>query len=249
MDPERAREARRLFAGIAPEYDRMGAVLSFGQDPRWRRSLVSKVNAIPGAWVLDVATGTGLVARELARRNVRVVGLDQSPAMVSRGLAAVRERGMQDRVRFVLGQAQALPFADGTFDAITFTYLLRYVDDPAATVAELVRVLRPGGLMASLEFHVPHEPWAHAGWLAYTKTLMPAVGWIASPAWYRTGRFLSGSIADFARRYPLPVQVRWWQDAGMRRVRTKPLSNGAAVITWAVKSTPVIEATEPGQAA
>jgi len=204
MDPERTRHARRLFAGIAPEYDRMGSVLSFGQEPRWRRFLVSKVNAIPGSWVLDVATGTGLVARELARKNVRVVGLDQSPDMVRRGLDAVRERGLDGRVRFALGQAQALPFADGAFDAVTFTYLLRYVDDPGATVAELVRVLRPGGVMASLEFHVPPEPWARAGWLAYTKTAMPLVGWTASS------------------------------------VRTKLLSNGTAVVTWAVKSTPVL---------
>jgi demethylmenaquinone methyltransferase / 2-methoxy-6-polyprenyl-1,4-benzoquinol methylase len=241
VDPERTRHARRLFAGIAPEYDRMGSVLSFGQEPRWRRFLVSKVNAIPGSWVLDVATGTGLVARELARKNVRVVGLDQSPDMVSRGLEAVRERGLDGRVRFALGQAQALPFGDGAFDAVTFTYLLRYVDDPAATVAELVRVLRPGGVMASLEFHVPPEPWARAGWLAYTKTAMPLVGWTASSEWYRTGRFLGRSITEFVERYPLPVQVRWWQEAGMRRVRTKLLTNGAAVVTWAVKSTPVLE--------
>ena len=240
MDPERTRQARRLFAGIAPEYDRMGSVLSFGQDPRWRRFLASKVNAIPGAWVLDVATGTGLVARELARKNVRVVGLDQSPAMVARGVEAVRERGLDGRVRFTLGQAQALPFADGSVDAVTFTYLLRYVDDPAATVAELVRVLRPGGVMASLEFHVPPEPWARAGWFAYTRSAMPLVGWTVSNEWYRTGRFLARSITEFVEGNPLPVQVRWWQEAGMRRVRTKLLSNGAAVVTWAVKTTPVL---------
>jgi demethylmenaquinone methyltransferase/2-methoxy-6-polyprenyl-1,4-benzoquinol methylase len=240
MDPERTAHARGLFAGIASDYGRMGAALSFGQDPRWRRFLVSKVHAIPGSWVLDVATGTGLVARELARANVRVLGLDQSPAMVGRGLREVRDRGLQDRVRFTLGQAQALPFADETFDAVTFTYLLRYVDGPAATVAELVRTLRPGGVMASLEFHVPPQPWARAGWHAYTRGVMPAVGWTVSPAWYRTGRFLHRSIADFARRYPLPVQVRWWQEAGMRRVKTKLLSNGAAVVTWAVKATPVL---------
>ena len=241
MDPERTAHARGLFAGIASDYGRMGAALSFGQDPRWRRFLLSKVHAIPGSWVLDVATGTGLVARELARANVRVLGLDQSPAMVGRGLREVRDRGLQDRVRFTLGQAQALPFADETFDAVTFTYLLRYVDDPAATVAELVRTLRPGGVMAGLEFHVPPQPWARAGWHAYTRGVMPAVGWTVSPAWYRTGRFLHRSIADFARRYPLPVQVRWWQEAGMRRVKTKLLSNGAAVVTWAVKATPVLD--------
>jgi demethylmenaquinone methyltransferase/2-methoxy-6-polyprenyl-1,4-benzoquinol methylase len=241
MDPERTRHARGLFAGIAPEYDRMGAALSFGQDPRWRRFLMSKVNAIPGAWVLDVATGTGLVARELARMNVRVAGLDQSPAMVARGLREVRERGLEDRIRFVLGQAQTLPFADEAFDAVTFTYLLRYVDDPAATVAELVRTLRPGGVMASLEFHVPPAPWARAGWQAYTRGVMPAAGWVVSPAWYRTGRFLGRSISEFAERYPLPIQVRWWQEAGMRRVKTKLLSNGAAVVTWAVKATAVLD--------
>jgi demethylmenaquinone methyltransferase / 2-methoxy-6-polyprenyl-1,4-benzoquinol methylase len=241
MDPERTRHARRLFAGIAPEYDRMGSVLSFGQDPRWRRFLVSRVNAIPGSWVLDVATGTGLVARELARRNVRVVGLDQSRAMVSRAAAS---GGPNERLRFVLGQAQALPFADHVFDAVTFTYLLRYVDDTAATVAELVRVLRPGGVMASLEFHVPPEPWARAAWLAYTRGVMPLVGGAVSSEWYRTGRFLGRSISEFTTRYPLPVQVRWWQEAGMRRVRTKLLSNGAAVVTWAVKSTPVLEAQQ-----
>jgi demethylmenaquinone methyltransferase / 2-methoxy-6-polyprenyl-1,4-benzoquinol methylase len=240
VDPERTRQARRLFAGIAPEYDRMGSVLSVGQDPRWRRFLVSKVNAIPGSWVLDVATGTGLVARELAGKNVRVVGLDQSPAMVARGVEAVHRRGLDGRVRFALGQAQALPFADGSLDAVTFTYLLRYVDDPAATVAELVRVLRPGGVMASLEFHVPPEPWARAGWFAYTRSAMPLVGWTVSNDWYRTGRFLARSITEFVERYPLPVQVRWWQEAGMRRVRTKLLSSGAAVVTWAVKSTPAM---------
>jgi demethylmenaquinone methyltransferase / 2-methoxy-6-polyprenyl-1,4-benzoquinol methylase len=245
MDPERTQHARRLFAGIAPEYDRMGSVLSFGQDPRWRRFLVSKVNAIPGSWVLDVATGTGLVARELAHRNVRVIGLDQSPAMTARGRDALRELGLDHRVRSVLGQAQALPFADASFDAVTFTYLLRYVDDPAATVAELVRVLRPGGVMASLEGHVPPESWARAGWFAHTRVVMPAVGWVVSPAWYRTGQFLGRSISEFVRRYPLPVQVRWWQEAGMRRVRTKLLSNGAAVVTWAVKATPVLDAQEP----
>jgi demethylmenaquinone methyltransferase / 2-methoxy-6-polyprenyl-1,4-benzoquinol methylase len=240
VDPDRTRQARRLFAGIAPEYDRMGSVLSLGQDPRWRRFLVSKVNAIPGSWVLDVATGTGLVARELAGKNVRVVGLDQSPAMVARGVEAVHRRGLDGRVRFALGQAQALPFADGSLDAVTFTYLLRYVDDPAATVAELVRVLRPGGVMASLEFHVPPEPWARAGWFAYTRSAMPLVGWTVSNEWFRTGRFLARSITEFVERYPLPVQVRWWQEAGMRRVRTKLLSSGAAVVTWAVKATPVM---------
>jgi demethylmenaquinone methyltransferase / 2-methoxy-6-polyprenyl-1,4-benzoquinol methylase len=218
----------------------MGALLSLGQDPMWRRFLASRINAIPGAWVLDVATGTGLVARQLALRNLRVVGLDQSEDMLREGARALAGPPLADRIRFVRGRAEALPFLDETFDAVTFTYLLRYVDDPAATVAELVRVLRPGGVMASLEFHVPDEPWLRAGWRAYTRTLLPAVGWLVSPAWFKTGRFLGASVAEFERRFPLATQVRWWQEAGMRHVRTRVLGVGAGVVTWAVKRTPVL---------
>jgi demethylmenaquinone methyltransferase/2-methoxy-6-polyprenyl-1,4-benzoquinol methylase len=240
-EPERTQQARRLFAGIAGEYDRMGAVLSLGQDPRWRRSLVSKVNAIPGSWVLDVATGTGLVARELVGKNLRVAGLDQSPSMIRKAVEGARVAGMGGRVRFVAGQAEALPFGDETFDALTFTYLLRYVADPAATVRELARTIRPGGVMASLEFHEPRDPWLHAGWFAYTRGLMPLIGGAASNAWYRTGRFLGPSITEFVRRYPLPVQVRMWQEAGIRRIRTKQLTGGAAVVMWGVKANPLTD--------
>jgi demethylmenaquinone methyltransferase/2-methoxy-6-polyprenyl-1,4-benzoquinol methylase len=239
MDPERTRFARTLFAGIASEYERMGAFLSVGQDPRWRRFLVSRVTVIPGSRVLDVATGTGLVARDLAARGLNVVGIDQSPAMVRRGIAATRETGLEDRIRFVAGQAQALPFADESFDALTFTYLLRYVDDPAATLQELARVLRPGGVMAALEFHVPQDPWLHAGWTAYTRAVMPLVGIAVSNAWYRTGRFLGPNVSDFYRRYPLAAQVRMWQEAGVRHVRTRTMTMGAAVVTWGVKRNPV----------
>lgn len=241
MDPERTRHARALFAGIAPEYDRMGSVLSLGRDPSWRRFLVSRVNAIPGSWVLDVATGTGLVARELAARNVRVVGVDQSPAMLRRGQAAVRGDGLAERIRFVLAQAQTLPFSDETFDALTFTYLLRYVDDPAATLRELARVLRPGSVMASLEFHVPQDPWVQAGWYGYTRAALPVIGGAVSNAWYRTGRFLGPSISEFYRRYPVPVQVRMWQEAGIRRVRTKQLTLGSAIVTWGIKANPLTD--------
>jgi len=237
----RTSHARRLFAGIAPEYERLGTALSFGQDPRWRRFLVSRVNAIPGSWVLDVASGTGLVARELARRNLRVVGLDQSEAMVRRGVAAVRGAGLADRVAFALGQAERLPFEDETFDAVTFTYLLRYVDDPQATLTELARVLRPGGVMAALEFHVPPEPWLHAAWMFHTRAVMPAAGWVVSPGWHRAMRFLGPSVTGFYERYPLPVQVRMWQEAGMRRVRTRAMSLGGGIVFWATKRNPVTD--------
>jgi demethylmenaquinone methyltransferase/2-methoxy-6-polyprenyl-1,4-benzoquinol methylase len=147
--------ARTLFAPLGPTYDRYAAALSFGQDPRWRRFLVSRIDAGSGDTVLDVATGTGAVARELLRqKGCTVVGLDQSPEM----LAEARRR-LPDDVELVEGTADELPFPDASFDALTFTYLLRYVSDPAATLRELARVVRPGGTIAGLEFAVPHGVW------------------------------------------------------------------------------------------
>lgn len=236
---DRARHAHSLFAGIAPEYEWMGAVLSLGQDSRWRRAMVSKVNAIPGSLVLDVASGTGLVARELAvRKRLRVVQLDPSEDMLRAGVPVTRATGLEPQMRQVLGRAEALPFPDETFDAVTFTYLLRYVDDPEATIRELSRVLRPGGTLASLEFQRPEDRFLHAAWWAYTRAVMPVIGALTSPAWRRTGRFLGPSISGFYRRYPLPEQVRWWQSAGLRHVRSRVMSLGAGIVIWAVKGGP-----------
>ena len=233
---ERARFARRLFAGIAPQYERMGAVLSFGQDARVRRFMVEKVNAIPGAHVLDVASGTGLVSRELAaRRNLRVVSLDPSPEMVRAGVAVNREARLDDRIMPVLGTAESLPFPERTFDSVTFTYLLRYVDDPAATISELARVIRPGGTLACLEFFRPEERAFRAGWWVYTRAVMPVVGAAVSPAWASTARFLGPSISRFYEEHPLPVQIRWWQDAGLRHIRSREFVRGAWIVIWGVR--------------
>jgi demethylmenaquinone methyltransferase / 2-methoxy-6-polyprenyl-1,4-benzoquinol methylase len=236
---DRARHARTLFAGIAPEYEWMGAILSFGQDARWRRTMVSKVDALPGSRVLDVASGTGLVARELAaRKRLRVVQLDPSEDMLRAGISVTAAAGLTSQVRQTLGRAEQLPFPDETFDALTFTYLLRYVDDPEATMRELTRVLRPGGTLACLEFARPDDRTLRAGWWAYTRLVMPVVGAVVSPAWRNTGRFLGPSISGFYERYPLPEQVRWWQAAGLRHVRTRVMSLGAGIVIWAVKGRP-----------
>src|SRR5206468_9823858 len=116
--------------------------------------MVSRLGLPRGARVLDVATGTGLVAGDLAQRfDAHVVGLDQSAEMLRRAAA----RGIPNFVP-LRGDGQRLPFDDHAFDAVIHTYLLRYVDDPAATLVELTRVLRPGGRMASVEFAVPTNP-------------------------------------------------------------------------------------------
>ena len=236
MAPDPNRFAQRLFAGIAPQYERMGGLLSFGQDGRWRRFLVSKANAVPGSWALDVAAGTQLVSRELAaRKNVRVVALDQSEPMLRAGGEPNRLAGLDDRIHPVLGQAERLPFEDEAFDAVTFTYLLRYVEDPAATVRELARVLCRGGSIAMLEFHVPDAPLARAGWWIHTRLLMPILGTAASPAWARTAVFLGPNVSRFVAAHPLEEWVRWFQHADVQHLRSRSFLFGSAVVLWGVK--------------
>jgi len=227
---QRARFARTLFAGIAAEYQWMGAILSFGQDGRWRRSMVSELAPEPGQLVLDVASGTGLVARRIGAAGARVIQLDPSEAMLQAGLRATRSAQLGALLHPVLGRAEELPFDDDAFDAVSFTYLLRYVDDPAATMKELTRVLRPGGRIACLEFHEPRPPLLRAGWFLYTRYLMPLIGRVASREWRATAHFLGPNISRFYADHPLAEQARWWQEAGLRGVHSTVMSLGAGVV-------------------
>jgi demethylmenaquinone methyltransferase / 2-methoxy-6-polyprenyl-1,4-benzoquinol methylase len=231
-------QAQELFAALPRHYDRVAAVLSFGQDPRWRRAMVRAVDARPGERVLDVATGTGLVAQELVRRfGCAVVGVDQSPQMLQRARRRLADDGaLSERVTLLEGQAERLPFGDREFDHLTFTYLLRYVDDPAATLSELARVVKPGGRIASLEFAVPGaQPW-RALWSLYTHVGLPALGRLVSPAWAHTGRFLARSIPSFYERHPLQSIVEMWQAAGVRDVSVRSMSLGGGVVMWGTRA-------------
>lgn len=230
---ERTRRARALFAPLGPTYDRYARLLSLGQDPRWRRFLVSRVDAGPSDVVVDVATGTAAVAVELVRtKGCSVVGVDQSPEMLAVARRRLLLAAATERVRLVEARAEELPLEDGSFDALTFTYLLRYVDDPAATLRELARVVRPGGSIASLEFGVPHSQLARAAWELYVGAALPLVGRVVAPGWHEVGRFLRPSIREFYARYPLERQLQLWREAGITDVQARRLSLGGGVVVW-----------------
>jgi len=233
---ERNRAARELFAPIAETYDRYARLLSFGQDGRWRAVLVSRLEASAGDTIVDVACGTGSVALELVRRyGCTVIGADQSAEMLAAGRARVAAAGLANRITLLNARAEALPFTAGSFDGLTFTYLLRYVDDPEAALRELARVVRPGGRIASLEFHVPRNPAARLSWEAYTRVGLPVLGRVASRGWGDVGRFLGASIRDFYRRYPLERQVELWHAAGIERVQSRVMSLGGGVVIWGMR--------------
>lgn len=224
--------ARELFAPLGPTYDRYARLLSFGQDPRWRHFLVSRIPT-SAARVVDVATGTAAVAIELARTVPQrtVVGVDQSPEMLAAGRVRVARAGLADRIDLREARAESLPFTDAEFDALTVTYLLRYVDDPVATMRELARVVRPGGVLAMLEFAVPRGVWRPL-WELYVRVGLPVAGAVVSPCWREVGSFLGPSIRGFHERVSIE-QV--WRDAGIADVRARRLSLGGGVVVWGTR--------------
>lgn len=229
--------AVKLFRRLPRRYDLLAEVLSFGQNARWRAELVKHVAGAEPRRVLDVATGTAGVAIAIARRtNARVTGVDVSEEMLALGRGRVASAGLQSRVELEFGRAEAVPFADGSFDAISFTYVLRYVIDPAATIAEAARALRPGGVMAGLDFYVPPNLLSRAAWWLYTRAALPVAGFVlGGRAWWDVGRFLGPNITDHYRRWPIERLLEAWDGAGMEGVEYRHMSLGGGVVMWGTK--------------
>lgn len=166
----------------------------------------------------------------------RITGVDISEAMLGRGRQRVQEAGLAGRISLEQSRAEALPFPPGSFEAVSFTYLLRYVEDPPATLAELARVLRPGGHMASLDFFVPPNVGWRAAWVGYTRTLLPSAGLLlGGTSWWDVGRFLGPNIEGFYRRWPLDRIVEAWRAAGMVDIGWRAMSLGGGLVMWGTK--------------
>jgi demethylmenaquinone methyltransferase/2-methoxy-6-polyprenyl-1,4-benzoquinol methylase len=235
-DPVRRTLAQDLFDGVAPSYDTWAQVLTFFQYLRWREFLVSRMALQPGNLVLDVCTGTAGVAMEIAdHHDGRIVGLDVSHLMLEAGLSAIEKKNLDGRVQLIQGRAEHLPFPDETFDTVVFTYLLRYVRDPDATIRELSRVLKPGGELLSLEFGIPEAFWVRALWEIYNRVVMPVMTLPVSRSWHRMGCFLGPSISGFCHRFPVDRIAAIWRENGIPLVETRPLLKGAAIVMWGTK--------------
>ena len=226
--------AVKLFRRLPRRYDLLAEVLSFGQNGRWRSELVDHVTAAQPKRVLDVATGTAGVAIAIARRtDSQITGIDITEDMLEIGRRRVEAAGLGTRVDLEVARAEKLPFGDGVFDAVSFTYVLRYVSDPAATIDEMARTLRPGGVMAGLDFFVPPNPlWRRAWWL-YTRVVLPPAGLLlGGRGWWKVGRFLGPNIAEHYRRWPLARLIEAWEAAGMVGVQYRVMSLGGGIVMW-----------------
>ncbi len=228
------RFAQQLFTPLPGRYDRLAEVLSMGQNGRWRRAMIDHIVPSRPGFVLDVASGTAGVAIQIADRSpARVIGLDLTLDMLRQGAHNLAEHHMDDRVQLVAARAEQTPFDDRTFDALTFTYLLRYVADPQATLNELARLVKPGGAVASLEFLLPESRFWRFWWWLYTRLVLPAGGWLAGGReWFEVGRFLGPNISAHYRRYPLEWTVEAWKQAGFVDVGVRRMSLGGGLVMW-----------------
>jgi demethylmenaquinone methyltransferase/2-methoxy-6-polyprenyl-1,4-benzoquinol methylase len=234
---DRNRFAQGLFTPLPRRYDRLAEILSMGQNGRWRSALIDKITPAAPSRALDVASGTAGVAIDLAQRaSCDVVGVDLTKAMLAQGRINVARNGLDDRIKLVVGQAERLPCADEAFDAVMFTYLLRYVDDPAATLRELARVVKPGGVMASLDFFLPPNRFWRVMWWLYTRLLLPLGGLVTGGReWFDVGRFLGPNISQHYKRYPLSSIEDSWHRAGFEDVGIRIMSLGGGLVMWGTR--------------
>jgi ubiquinone/menaquinone biosynthesis methyltransferase len=218
---------RQLFATIADRYDDITVWLSYGQDQRWKRRLVVRAGGLRGRAVLDLACGTGDLALLAARAGASVVGLDVTPRMIEIARArAARELARDAAPRFLVGDMCALPLPAERFDVVTTGYGLRNVPDLPLAIGEIARVLKPGGLLLSLDFNRPASPIVRRAYHAYLTVVGSTLGLVlhGDPDTYRY-------IPESIRNYPGAERVvEMLRDAAFHEARWEPVLGGLLAI-------------------
>lgn len=225
---EKGRAIRQMFDEIAPRYDLLNRLLSFGIDRRWRRIAVRQLAVPPGGRVLDVATGTGDVALEIARQtdpSVRVVGADFTQGMLVRGREKIAASRHSGRIELVNAPCEALPHPDNTFDGVTIAFGIRNVVDRERGLCEMARVIKPGGRVVILEFATPRSRLFRAVYLFYFHRLLPRLGGLLSRR--SAYQYLPESVQEFPDRQAF---LGMMSAAGLAALRRIELTGGVAVI-------------------
>ena len=224
------RAIREMFARIAPCYDLLNCLMSWGQDSRWRRVAVRL--ALPGRGrVLDVATGTGDMALELARYTGSVVGLDLCQEMLSWGRLKTEKRGLGSNINFIVGDALALPFSDNSFDCALNGFALRNVADINLFLSELRRVVKPGGRVVCLELVRPASGIIGAFYRSYLYKIVPVLGrWLSGDG--KAYRYLPDSVGCFLSTVEFHKMM---EEAGFRQVGHRSLNLGTIAVHVGVK--------------
>ena len=227
------KQVEQMFDTISENYDGLNRVISFGADVRWRKKVIALVSAKNPESLLDIATGTGDLAIQFAEKTDidRVVGLDLSEGMLSVARKKAAKSKFQERLEFIQGDSEALPFDDGTFDAITVSFGIRNFEDLEQGLSEIRRTLSPGGQLVILETSVPTKPLYKQGYKFYTKFVLPAIGRVFSRDKVAY-RYLSESASVFPHGEVLNNILR---KIGFIEVENKPQTFGVASIYTAIK--------------
>jgi demethylmenaquinone methyltransferase/2-methoxy-6-polyprenyl-1,4-benzoquinol methylase len=225
-----------MFDAIAPRYDLLNHLLSAGLDRRWRSTAVAALAVPEGARVLDLCTGTGDLAIAAVRggTGVSVVGVDFAAAMLRRGLEKTRRAGLARAVRLVRGDAMHIPLAGGSCDAAMIAFGIRNVVDPAAALAEIARVVRPGGRLAILEFGQPRIPGIRTLYSWYFRYVLPLVGRTVSQH-ESAYSYLPASVGQFPPPHDF---ARLIGSRGFDDVRAIPLTFGIVYLYMAERRAP-----------